>query len=130
MGSKILTLKKLLQENINGSFPILEFCKDTESNILYKKNYEYLLKHSGEKCEENYKKCGILDTLGNIICIPKEDECPINDILIDTKDNNDSFFDSEYNVCYSDYLEENNLSLYYSNKATDQKIYYNNRNCL
>ncbi len=35
MGSKILTLKKLLQENINGSFPILEFCKDTKSNILY-----------------------------------------------------------------------------------------------
>ena len=63
-----------------------------------------------------------MDTLGNIMCIPKEDECPINDIVIDTKDNNDSFLDSEYNICYSDFLEENNLSLYYSNKATDQKI--------
>ena len=122
MGSKILTLKKLLQENINGSFPILEFSKDTKSNILYNKTYEYLLKHSGEKCEENFKKCGIMDTLGNIMCIPKEDECPINDILIDTKDNNDSFFDSEYNICYSEYLDDNNLSLYYSNKTIDQKI--------
>ena len=34
--------------------------------------YEYLLQHSGENCEENYKKCGILDTSGNIMCIPKE----------------------------------------------------------
>jgi len=56
------------------------------------------------------------------MCIPKEDECPINDIVIDTKDNNDSFLDSEYNICYSDFLEENNLSLYYSNKVTEQKI--------
>ena len=63
-----------------------------------------------------------MDTLGNIMCIPKEDECPINDIVIDTKDNNDSFLDSEYNICYSDFLEENNLSLYYSNKVTEQKI--------
>ena len=60
-----------------------------------------------------------MDTLGNIMCIPKEDECPINDIVIDTKNNKDSFLDSEYNICYSDFLEENNLSLYYSNKATD-----------
>lgn len=122
MGSKILTLKKLLQENNNSTFPILEISKDTKSNILYNKNYEYLLKHSGEKCEENFKKCGILDTLGNIMCIPKEDECPVNDLLIDTKNNNDSLLASEYNISYSDYLDKNNLALYYSNKATEQKI--------
>ena len=122
MGSKILTVKKLLEKNNNYSFPLLKFSKNATLNDYYQRTYEYLLKHSGEKCEENFKQCGIMDTLGNIMCIPKEDECPINDIVIDTKNNNDSLLNSEYNISYPEYLEENNLALYYSNKATDQKI--------
>jgi len=122
MGSKILTVKKLLEKNNNYSFPLLKFSKNAKLNDYYQRTYEYLLKHSGEKCEENFKQCGIMDTLGNIMCIPKEDECPVNDIVIDTKNNNDSLLNSEYNISYPEYLEENNLALYYSNKATDQKI--------
>ena len=83
IGAKILTLKNLIAQNNNNIFPILSISNDGKTNAIYNKTYEYLLKHSGEKCEENFKKCGILDTLGNIICIPKEDECPINDLIID-----------------------------------------------
>ena len=34
-----------------------------------------------EKCPENTKNCGIL-SLGSRLCFNIEDECPINDIII------------------------------------------------
>ena len=91
MGSKILTVKKLLEKNNNYSFPLLKFSKNATLNDYYQRTYEYLLKHSGEKCEENFKQCGIMDTLGNIMCIPKEDECPINDLIVDFRNKSDLY---------------------------------------
>ena len=80
IGSKILTMKNIMKDNNNNNlYPLLSY--DTNAN--YKYSYYYLLQHSGKYCEVNYKKCGILDTYGNIMCIPKEDECPINDIIVD-----------------------------------------------
>ena len=31
-------------------------------------------------CAENYKPCGILDTIGNILCIDETFDCPINQL--------------------------------------------------
>ena len=33
-------------------------------------------------CPYGYKKCGILDTKDNILCIPKSEKCPVNEISI------------------------------------------------
>jgi hypothetical protein len=62
MGSKLLTLKEMMKDNNNKMYPILEINNDG-TKIVYNQSYESLLKHSGKECEENYKSCGILDTL-------------------------------------------------------------------
>ena len=70
MGSKILTLKKVLSKNKNETYPMNDFISSGDiTNYSY--NYEELLKHATvNDCENNYKPCGILDTCGNIMCIP------------------------------------------------------------
>ena len=41
---------------------------------------------SNEKeCPENYKSCGILDTIGRKLCVQKEETCPINSITFKNK---------------------------------------------
>ena len=90
--------------------------------LLYKKNYEYLLEYSRENCEENYKKCGILDTLGNIMCIPKEEKCPINDIKVDLASNYNDYISQGYKMAHLENLTEE-YSLYYTNMKTDREIY-------
>ena len=45
-------------------------------------NYMEFLNENG--CKEYYKQCGILDTYGNKFCYPREEECPINEIKIDS----------------------------------------------
>ena len=56
MGSKILTLKKVIEKNNYNSYPILGFLPNG-TIIESKYNYGELLKHSGKECEKNYKKC-------------------------------------------------------------------------
>ena len=113
MGSKILSVENLMKSNNNNSYP-MTYIGDTEIFYAYhsKNNYYALLKHSGSSCEENYKKCGILDTMGNIMCIPEINECPINDVI-----------DEEtYNKLNNreDYVKSGDL--YYSNKKTENSI--------
>ena len=42
--------------------------------------YDYLetAVSKNEDCPENYHQCGILDTVGNKMCLRNEEECPIN----------------------------------------------------
>ena len=119
MGSKILTLKKVIEKNNYNSYPILGFLPNG-TLIESKHNYEELLKHSGKECEKNYKKCGILDTLGNIMCIPNEEECPINEIIVDLESNT-NLYSSNYNITFLENLTEGYV-LYYRNTATDKEI--------
>ena len=120
MGSKILTIKKELKKNNYELFPLLSIDLDGKTTE-YKKNYESLLVHSCEICEENYKKCGILDTLGNIMCIPKEEECPINDIKVDLASNYNNYISQGYKMAHLENLTEE-YSLYYTNMKTDREI--------
>ena len=39
-------------------------------------------------CETGYKPCCILDTMNNILCLPKKYNCPLNDIIINNNNNN------------------------------------------
>lgn len=93
-----------------------------------------------EKCEANYKKCGILDTYGNILCIPNNEECPINNILLYSKSssspkNDDKTLDNKHieikteneqiekGIIIVDILF-NNSTMYYINE--DNFIFDNN----
>ena len=120
IGSKLLTVSQIIKQNNYEIYPILDINSDNE-RINYSQNYESLLKHSGEQWEENYKKCGILNTLGNIMCIPENDECPINEVIVDLNSKYDDYISKGYKVAYLEKLEED-YALYYTNKAIDNEI--------
>ena len=120
MGSKILTMKNEMKTNNYYLYPLFRINRYGE-NEEYPQNYEYLLKHSGKECEKNYKKCGILDTYGNIMCIPNEDECPINDIIIDLSSKNKEYLSKGYKNVHLESLEDD-YDLYYTNKEIDKEI--------
>ena len=54
VGSKILTVKRLIKINNFELYPLFNISLDG-INITYNQNYESLLKHSGKECENNYK---------------------------------------------------------------------------
>lgn len=85
-GSKILTVTKLIKNN-NNTYPILKLNEGGQPYMRYEKSYEKLLWDIRGDCSSNLKKCGILDSFGNIMCISIEDEYPINDIIIDSISN-------------------------------------------
>ena len=120
MGSKAYTVENLIKINNNQLYPILKINQDG-STVNYSQNYASLLAHSGKECEKDYKKCGILDSLGNILCIPENETCPINDIKIDlasSASNNDL---KGYESTSFKNLQEGYV-LYYTNNATEKEI--------
>ena len=75
-----------------------EIQKDTMNNT-YMDFYSHIAK-KGE-CEVGYKICGILDTYKNIMCIPNDEECPINNITLYIKsspspENDYTLLDNKY----------------------------------
>ena len=94
------------------------FCVDNNIN-----NYIYYLNNSvgeGEKCPLNFKKCGILDTLNNILCIEDNLDCPINKLIINNKNSY-----SENNINFKTLSLNNNKFLHYSNEFINDKIITN-----
>ena len=65
------------------------------------------------KCPEGKKQCGILDSLGNKLCINEAKECPINDIKIDTFKNMNGYRRLELNE---------GKYIYFTNKKTNNTI--------
>lgn len=61
------------------------FCQAIkDENYTY---YSLLLSNSvkeNETCKIGFKKCGYLDTLKQILCLPENEECPINFIKVST----------------------------------------------
>ena len=116
--------------NITNLFNI-KFCVPIYENLTNKYNsfelrYDNLLKHSinindiknydknnpnnlNNICEVGYKPCGILDTMNNILCLPKKYNCPLNDIII-SRNKNSSLIDNGY-----DEITLNNSFLIYLN---------------
>ena len=86
----------------------------------YDEDHKYLnlLKNSvkeGENCASGYKKCGKLDNLGNILCLPESEDCPVNDFIISDSERSDL---PDY-----EYFKRGNRYVYYTNKKTDNQIY-------
>ena len=120
IASKILTLEKEMKKNNYELHPILSISSDGEL-IEYNGNYESLLSHSNKVCEENYKKCGVLDTYGNIMCIPYGEECPINEIIVDEESKYNDYYSQGYQSAYLENLAEG-YTIYYTNTKINQEI--------
>ena len=121
MGSKIYTIKRILEDDRNNAYPILEIESLNKTKIL-DKNYYYLIQHSNiNSCELYFKKCGILDTYGNIMCLPNSKYCPINEIKVDLKEKNDEYINNVYHSIYLSQLPKD-YNLYYTNKSIDKEI--------
>ena len=88
-----------------------------------KYTYKYLTKNSvayNEECNEGYKKCGLLDTMNNILCLENDEECPINLLTI----TNNSDVPIEF-LQYSNYSMldfEDGSYLFYTNEAINNHI--------
>jgi len=54
------------------------------------------------------------------MCIPNEEECPINEIIVDLESNT-NLYSSNYNITFLENLTEGYV-LYYRNTATDKEI--------
>ena len=80
--SKILTIKNIVLTNHKSEI-LLDFSPSGEP-IGLTTSYKNLLKLvKNNKCEENYRPCGILDTYGNLLCIDESFSCPINKYKVD-----------------------------------------------
>ena len=89
--------------------------------FLYNLTYASLITTSvkeGEPCPEGYKKCGILDSLNNTMCLETKSECPINLIVIDTNEHSPI----EYPQYKFTTINLNSKYLHYTNEATDNHI--------
>ena len=68
---------------------------------------------SNKECPQNTKSCGILDELGNKLCIKKNYACPINYVTLNSSDRN---------YTYKNYTIDG-VTIYYTNEAiNDGKI--------
>ena len=121
MGSKILTLKKEMRINNYELFPILNIYSENNKTV-YNQNYKAILNNLNKYCEEeNYKVCGVIDTCGNKMCIPKEDECPINEIVVDLISKENDYTNQGYHIAHLNNLTEGYV-VYYTNTKTDNEI--------
>jgi hypothetical protein len=50
------------------------------SSIKPKNYFDLNIVSKNERCSNKYKKCGIIDTLDNYLCIPENELCPLNKI--------------------------------------------------
>ena len=87
-------------------------------------NYTKLLNNysvpRGEKCREGYKQCGILDSVGNILCLEEEQKCSINDMIMVKNGEFPESFMKYKNVTKLPIGDED--VLYYTNEAIDKEI--------
>jgi len=84
--SKILTVKQIIEKNNNEYKVFYGYNGAGEKLVIIDpKNYlNYLELIEDNGCKINYKICGILDTYGNKFCYHDDEDCPINDIIIDS----------------------------------------------
>ena len=97
---------------IYGNYFIYE--KDERNYFDYKKDYTV---GPGENCPQDFKKCGIFNNNGRILCLPTNEECPLNDFAISQIDNDINYLEYEkYEV------DDFGYYFYYTNKKIDNKI--------
>ena len=102
--SKILTIKQIIENN-NNTYSLVDI--SAYGNITYDVNYLDLLEDSTKNSlNENFKECGILDSIGNIMYIPNSQPCPINDITINVINDFKSVIFNDYTLYYNNLISK------------------------
>ena len=70
---------------------------------------------SNETCSYKMKMCGIIDEFGNKLCLPEEDECPLNYIEVIPEVINTTNITEKYIIF-------DNKTILFSNKKVEGKI--------
>ena len=116
--SKIMTIKNIVLTNHNSEiFNSFSSTGEPSGLSLNYKNLLKLLKQNGE-CPENYKPCGILDTLGNLLCIDEYFDCPINKYKVDLTSRKNNYLENNYHTAILKNMSYN-YNFFYSNEFTD-----------
>ena len=84
----------------------------------YKKEYSV---EPGKNCHDNYKKCGILDSGERILCLPMNEECPLNGFGISSLNNDPLYEGYQYKEAY-DSVNDINYYFYYTNNNINGQI--------
>ena len=118
--SKIATVKSIVEANHQSQiFNVFNEEGNLEGiNINYQRLLELIV--DGE-CKKGYKKCGILDTIGNILCIDENFACPINQINVDLKAERNKYLKKGSKEIYNENLIYN-YQFYYSNNSINNNI--------
>ena len=62
-------------------------------------DYRILLKLiNNNGCQENFRLCDILDTIGNVLCIDDFLDCPINKMKVDSNEKTELYLNSNYSI--------------------------------
>lgn len=119
--SKIKTISEMLEEKIGPLYPenITNFNYSTYTDLkklLNRDNNFHYIDYINSCSKQDNKKCGKLDTLGNYLCIPNNNICPINELkYIETIDKD--FYQRESKLDLG-----NNFSLILSNGDNDERV--------
>ena len=118
--SKIATVKNIVKTNHQSKI----FNKFNEEgnlegiNIYYQKLLQLIV---NDTCKVGYKKCGILDTIGNILCIGENFDCPINQINVDLTSERTKYLNKGFKEIYNENLIYN-YQFYYSSNSINNNI--------
>ena len=121
--SKILTIEGILKYNY-ANYKIYQSFAGYHYYISLNYSYYDLLKNSTkDKCAENLKQCGILDTYGNKLCLNKDIPCPINDLVLDKKSKSLEYKEKGYEeINYKILRKYDGYSFYYKNTSINNRI--------
>lgn len=92
--------------------------KDKRTYFDYNKDYTV---DQGENCKEKFKKCGIFNSFGRILCLPIDEDCPLNDFAISTNSDDINYVGYEKKEV-QDSVTLQTYYFYYTNSKTDNKI--------
>eukprot|EP00340_Litonotus_pictus_P009790 CAMPEP_0170521080 /NCGR_PEP_ID=MMETSP0209-20121228/6389_1 /TAXON_ID=665100 ORGANISM="Litonotus pictus, Strain P1" /NCGR_SAMPLE_ID=MMETSP0209 /ASSEMBLY_ACC=CAM_ASM_000301 /LENGTH=419 /DNA_ID=CAMNT_0010807725 /DNA_START=193 /DNA_END=1452 /DNA_ORIENTATION=+ len=70
-------------------------------SIIKNKNYFELAKSENRNCFPKHKYCGELDSLGNLLCVPEGEQCPVNKMAIRKQTDENNFNIETSNSSYS-----------------------------
>ena len=115
--SKIATMKNIVKINHNSKI-FDHFNTDGELEGITTKYNRLLELTTKDGCKEGYRKCGVLDTIGNTLCIDNNFGCPINRITVDLLANRGKHNFKGMKEIYNENLIYN-YKFYYSNESLD-----------
>ena len=117
--SKILTVKAIVLES-HYSEILDSFSPSGEAYGLPTTYINYLKLVKNNECVEYYKKCGILDTIGNPLCIDEMLPCPINKMKVDNIAKQSYYLSSSYQTAPLSDMSHN-YGFFYSNIYNEGK---------